>query len=57
VSARETAALKNLRVEVKSQRRLIVALAKALHLHARTDVAPDACLPSLERLIARAKGV
>ena len=47
--------MKQLEAAVRQQRRLILALAKALYLHARTDVAPDACLPSLKKLIDAAK--
>ena len=47
--------LGTLRREVIRQRQLILKLAKALHLHARTDVAPHACLSSLKRLINEVK--
>lgn len=39
-----------LRRELAAQRRWIDALSEALLMHARTDVAPDAALPALERL-------
>ncbi len=34
--------------------RLVEDLARALLLHARTDVQPDAALPSLRKLVKRA---
>lgn len=40
-----------LRKELRAQRALIRRLARALYTHARTDLAPDAALPSLRRLI------
>lgn len=46
-----SAELSLLRREIRRQRTWIVRLAKALYKHARTDVAPDAALPSLEKLI------
>lgn len=37
--------------EIREHRALISRLSKALYMHARTDLAPDSCLPSLRRLI------
>lgn len=40
-----------LRREVRGLRRLVVRLAKALHKHTRTDIAPDAALPEMGRIV------
>jgi len=43
--------IQSLEKTVDQHRRLMLRLARSLYNHARTDVAPDACLPTLERLI------
>ncbi|MDB4996729.1 MAG: hypothetical protein JWM74_4161 [Myxococcaceae bacterium] len=40
-----------LRREVRQLRTWVTQLAKALHKHARTDLAPDAALPELQALV------
>jgi hypothetical protein len=40
-----------LRREVRQLRRLIVRLARVLHTHMRTDIAPDAGLPAMRKLL------
>lgn len=52
----EKAEIAALRRELKRQRTMILRLARALHKHARTDLAPDAALPELARLVEDAKG-
>lgn len=37
--------------EVKRQRAWIRTLARALYTHTRTDLAPDAALPAMRRLV------
>lgn len=37
--------------EVRRQRSLIARLAKALYTHTRTDLAPDAALPAMRKLV------
>ncbi len=48
---RALAQIVTLTAEVNEQRWLLERLARALHKHARTDLAPDAALPELARLI------
>jgi hypothetical protein len=40
-----------LRREVKELRRLTIKLARALYKHTRTDIAPDAALPEMRRIV------
>lgn len=39
--------------EVRALRKLVVELAEALYTHTRTDLAPDAALPKMKRIVAR----
>lgn len=43
--------VKELRAEVKRQRAWLTRLARALHTHTRTDLAPDAALPAMRKLV------
>jgi len=47
--------LRELEREVKAQRGLIAKLAAALLKHTRTDLAPDAALPEMKRLVDEIK--
>lgn len=40
-----------LRREVKQLRGLVIKLARALYKHTRTDIAPDAALPAMRRIV------
>jgi hypothetical protein len=40
-----------LRREVKELRALVRRLARALYTHTRTDIAPDAALPAMRRIV------
>jgi hypothetical protein len=42
--------------EVRAQRRLLVRLTSALYTHTRTDIAPDAALPQMRKLLDEMKG-
>jgi hypothetical protein len=47
--------IESLEAEVRDQRRLIIMLAKALHTHTRTDMAPDAALPLMALIVEDAQ--
>lgn len=51
MSAAKDRALADLRREVRANRRLLARLAKVLHTHMRTDLAPDAGLPAMQSLL------
>jgi hypothetical protein len=38
--------------EFRELRALVVRLARALYTHTRTDIAPDAALPEMRRIVA-----
>jgi hypothetical protein len=40
-----------LRREVRDLRALVIKLARALYKHTRTDIAPDAALPAMRRIV------
>lgn len=40
-----------LKKELRAQRKMIARLARILYTHARTDLAPDACLPTLRKFL------
>jgi len=40
-----------LRREVRALRSLVTRLARALYTHTRTDIAPDAALPAMKRIV------
>jgi hypothetical protein len=39
--------------EVRVLRKLVIDLAEALYTHTRTDIAPDAALPKMRRIVVR----
>jgi hypothetical protein len=45
-----------LRRELRYLRRFVARLTKALYTHTRTDIAPDAALPAMRRLLAEIDG-
>jgi hypothetical protein len=47
--------VKRLRAELREQRRLLVKLARTFYTHARTDLAPEACLPCTRALLEELK--
>lgn len=49
----QIAALKR---EVKRQRAWLTKLAKAVYTHTRTDLAPDAALPAMRKLVGELVG-
>jgi hypothetical protein len=53
MNQREKAQFQRLRREVACQRRWLLAFAKAMHKHVRTDLAPDAALPEMTSLVER----
>lgn len=46
----DRARLRALELEVRSQRRFLARLTQAVYTHTRTDIAPDAALPTMRKL-------
>lgn len=51
-----TADVKKLRAEVRYLREFIARLTQAVYTHTRTDIAPDAALPAMRKMLAEIKG-
>lgn len=45
-----------LRKEVRYLRGFLARITQALYTHTRTDIAPDAALPAMRRMLAEIKG-
>lgn len=50
---RQASELRAAAIELGRLRALLLQLAEALYTHARTDLAPDECLPQVRRLLRR----
>lgn len=51
-----SAEVRALRSEVRTLRRFVARLTQAVYTHTRTDIAPDAALPSMRKLLGEIRG-